>query len=107
MLKAARRARRSRSAQSTPPRLRLQIFRRRPLAQPELARDTILLEAMVQRVLTEQGASWRRVFDTPCFTCWASFWQALSPNHSCRAAVKRIAAWLRPLRSVMNHGIVS
>jgi hypothetical protein len=83
-------------AQSTAPRLRLQFFRlrRRPVAQPELALDTILPEAMVRRALSEEGASWRCVFYTPWLTFWAFFWQALSPDHSCRAAVKRIAAWL-------------
>src|SRR5262245_30793478 len=95
MLKAAPPARRSLMAQSTAPRLRLEFFRlRRPVAQPELALDTILPEAMVRRVLSEEGASWRCVFYTPWLTFWAFFWQALSPDHSCRAAVKRIAARL-------------
>jgi hypothetical protein len=83
-------------AQSTAPRLRFQVFqlRCRPVAQPELGLDTILPEATVQQVLKEEGASWRRVFSTPWLTFWAFSWQALSPDHSCRAAVKRIAAWL-------------
>ena len=83
-------------AQSTAPRLRGQIFRLRRLAvtQPEFALDSILPEAMVQRVLEEEGAGWRRVVYTPWLTFWASFWQALGPDHSCRAAVKRIAAWM-------------
>ncbi len=82
--------------QSTAPRLRGQIFRLRRLAvtQPELALDTILPQAMVEQVLKEEGASWRRVFYTPWLTFWAFFWQSLSPDHSCRAAVKRIAAWM-------------
>ena len=49
---------------------------------------------MVQQVLEEEGASWRRVVYTPWLTFWAFFWQALGPDHSCRAAVKRIAAWM-------------
>ena len=72
-------------AQSTAPRLRGQIFRLRRLAvtQPEFALDSILPEAMVQRVLEEEGAGWRRVVYTPWLTFWASFWQALGPDHSC------------------------
>jgi hypothetical protein len=81
-------------AQSTAPKLRGQIFRLRclPVTQPDLALETILPQAMVQQVLNEEGASWRRVVYTPWLTFWAFFWQALSPDHSCRAAVKRIAA---------------
>ena len=82
--------------QSTAPRLRFQIFqlRRRSAAQPALGLDTLLPEAVVQQVLQEEGATWKRVFYTPWLTFWAFFWQVLSPDHSCRAAVKRIAAWL-------------
>jgi hypothetical protein len=93
MLKAASPARRSLMNQFTAPRLRSQIFRlRRPSARPELGLDTILPEAMVQQVLTDEGADWKRVFYTPRLTSWAFFWQVLSPDRSCRAAVKRIAA---------------
>jgi hypothetical protein len=83
-------------AQSTAPRLRCQIFqlRRHPVAHPALGLDTILPEATVQRVLEEEGASWKRVSYTPWLTFWAFFWQVLSPDRSCRAAVKRIAAWM-------------
>jgi len=82
--------------QSTAPRLRLQIFRLRRLADtgPDLGLETILPRALVQQVLREEGARWRRVFYTPWLTFWAFFWQALSPDHSCRAAVKRVAAWM-------------
>jgi Transposase DDE domain len=82
-------------AQSTTPRLRSQIsrLRHRAAAQPELGLDTLLPEATVQQVLTEEGAKWKRVFYTPWLTFWAFFWQVLSPDRSCRAAVKRIAAW--------------
>ena len=82
--------------QSTAPRLRFQFFQfqLRATAQPGLGLDTILPEAMVQQVLKEEGACWKRVFYTPWLTFWAFFWQVLSPDHSCRAAVKRIAAWM-------------
>ena len=82
--------------QSTAPRLRFQFFqlRHRAVARPELGLDGILPEAMVQQVLKQEGASWKRVFYTPWLTFWAFFWQVLSPDRSCRAAVKRIAAWM-------------
>jgi hypothetical protein len=91
-------------AQSTAPRLRGQIFRLRrlPVTGPDLALETILPQAMVQQVLEEEGASWRRVFYTPWLTFWAFFWQALSPDHSCRAAVKRIAAWMARRGEVLD-----
>jgi hypothetical protein len=82
-------------AQSTAPKLRFQIFQlhRRP-DRPELGLDTVLPEAVVQQVLREERASWRLVTYTPWLTFWAFFWQVLSPDRSCRAAVKRIAAWM-------------
>jgi hypothetical protein len=83
-------------SQSTAPRLRFQIFqlRCRPGAEPELGLDTILPEAKVRQILQEEGANWRRVVYTPWLTFWAFFWQVLGPDHSCRAAVKRITAWM-------------
>jgi Transposase DDE domain len=83
-------------AQSTAPRLRGPIFRlrHRAAAAPELGLDDILPEATVRRVLTEEGATWKIVFYTPWLTFWSFFWQVLSPDHSCRAALKRIAAWM-------------
>jgi len=83
-------------AQSTAPKLRFQILRlrQRAAAQPELGLDPILPEAVVHQVLKEEGACWKRVFYTPWLIFWAFFWQVLSPDRSCRAAVKRVAAWL-------------
>jgi hypothetical protein len=82
--------------QSTAPRLRFQIFRlrRRPADQPQLGLESLLPEAVVREVLKEEGATWRIIFYTPWLTFWAFFWQVLSPDRSCRAAVKRIAAWM-------------
>src|SRR5262249_45513911 len=96
MLTAVSPARRSLMGQSTAPRLRFQIVRlqRRATDRPGLGLDEVLPEATVQRVLREEGASWKRVTYTPWLTFWAFFWQALSPDRSCRAAVKRIAAWM-------------
>jgi hypothetical protein len=82
--------------QSTAPRLRFQIFRlrHRSAVPPVLGLDTLLPEATIRQVLKEEGATWRCVFYTPWLTFWAFFWQVLSPDRSCRAAVKRIAAWM-------------
>jgi Transposase DDE domain len=83
-------------AQSTAPRLRFQVLRLRQQApaQPGLGLDGVLSDAAVEQVLRDEGASWRRVRYTPWLTFWAFFWQALGPDHSCRAALKRIAAWM-------------
>jgi Transposase DDE domain len=83
-------------SQSTAPRLRAQFLRLRRHAadQPGLGLDSVLPEATVQQVLREEGAGWKRVTYTPWLTFWAFFWQALSPDRSCRAALKRIAAWM-------------
>src|SRR5262249_1036924 len=95
-LRAPSPARRSLMAQSTAPRLRFQFFRlrRQAPAQPGLGLDGVLPEATVEQALRAAGASWKRAAYPPCWTFWASFWQGLGPDHSCRAAVKRIAAWL-------------
>ena len=46
------------------------------------------------QILTEEGATWKNVVYTPLLTTWAFLWQMLNPDRSCRAAVKRVAAWL-------------
>jgi Transposase DDE domain len=83
-------------SQSTAPKLRFQIFqlRHRSAAQPELGLETLLPEATVRQVLKEEGATWKLIFYTPWLTFWAFFWQVLSPDRSCRAALKRVAAWM-------------
>jgi hypothetical protein len=96
LLKAPSLARRSLMVQSTAPRLRFQFFRlpRQAAIQPGLGLDGVLPEATVQQILQEEGARWRHILYAPWLTFWAFFWQALCPDHSCRAAVKRIAAWM-------------
>src|SRR5213593_1038231 len=86
-------------AQSTTPRLRSQIHRlqTQPAAQPELGLDEILPEVTVQQILKDEGATWKQILYTPFLTFWAFFWQVLSPDRSCRAALKRLAVW-RALR---------
>jgi hypothetical protein len=53
----------------------------------------ILPQAELAQILQEEGATWRSILYTPLLTIWAFLWRMLSPDRSCRAAVKRIAAW--------------
>jgi putative transposase len=81
---------------STTARLRHQIFRLNQSEQADLdfGLDEILSPDELARILTEEGATWKNVVYTPLLTTWAFLWQMLNPDRSCRAAVKRIAAWL-------------
>jgi DDE family transposase len=83
-------------AQSTTPRLRSQIHRlqTQPALQPELGLDGVLPVATIQRILREEGGTWRSILYTPWVTFWTFFWQVLSPDRSCRSALKRLAAWM-------------
>jgi hypothetical protein len=83
-------------AQSTTPRLRSQFhrLRHRMAPQPELGLEDVLPKATVETILTEEGGTWRTIFYTPWVTFWTFFWQVLGPDHSCRAALKRLAAWM-------------
>lgn len=96
VLRAPTPARRSPLAHSTTARLRCQIHRAQQQSspQPDLGLDSILPENTVQQVLRDEGATWKPILYTPWLTFWAFFWQSLSPDHSCRAALKRIAAWM-------------
>lgn len=49
-----------------------------------------------QRILDAFGAAsslWQGWIDTPAITVWVFLAQCLSPDHSCREAVARLAAW--------------
>jgi Transposase DDE domain len=83
-------------AHCTTPRLRFQIFRLQqpPAPQPERGLDGVLPKATVQQILTEEGATWKLIVYTPFLTFWVFFWQVLSPDRSCRSALKRLAAWM-------------
>src|SRR5262249_51012029 len=90
--------RRSLMAHPTTPRLRAQIHRLsnpKPL-QPELGIEAVLPKATVERVLKEEGGWWKAILYTPWVTFWAFFWQRLSPDRSCRAALKRRGARAAP-----------
>jgi Transposase DDE domain len=81
---------------STTARLRHQIFRLNQSEQADLdfGLDEFLSADELARILAEEGATWKNVVYTPLLTTWAFLWQMLNPDRSCRAAVKRIAAWL-------------
>ena len=83
-------------AHSTTALLRHQIFRLNQQGQPDLdfGLGEILPPEDLALILTEEGATWKTIIYTPLLTTWAFLWQMLSPDRSCRAAVKRIAAWL-------------
>jgi hypothetical protein len=81
-------------SQSTAPRLRFHVHRTsRPTApRPDFALDGVLDADIVESFMREDQVGWRHVTYTPLLTFWAFFWQMLSPDKSCRAALKRIAA---------------
>jgi hypothetical protein len=81
---------------STTARLRHQIFRvnQSQPADLDFGLDEILSTQELAQILTEEGATWKSIVYTPLLTTWAFLWQMLNPDRSCRAAVKRIAAWL-------------
>ena len=83
-------------AHSTTARLRHQIFRLNQQGQPDLdfGLGEILPPEDLALILTKEGATWKTIIYTPLLTTWGFLWQMLSPDRSCRAAVKRIAAWL-------------
>jgi putative transposase len=83
-------------AYSTTPRLQSQIHRLQNQSppQPELGLGGILPEATVRQVLRDEGATWKIIVFTPFLTFWTFFWQSLSSDRSCRAALKRLAAWM-------------
>jgi Transposase DDE domain len=80
---------------STTTRFRHQIFRlhKEQKADLDFGLGEILSVADITTILREAGATWKTVIYTPLLTTWAFLWQMLHPDRSCRAAVKRIAAW--------------
>jgi hypothetical protein len=59
-----------------------------------LGLEAVLPAATIEQVLREEGGIWRSIVSTPWITFWAFFWQVLSPDRSCRSALKRLAAWM-------------
>jgi len=89
---------------STTARLRFQIHRltTHQAPQPELGLDEILPQATVTQILSDEGATWKEVLYTPWVTFWTFFWQMLSPDRSCRCALKRLAAWMSARGQTLN-----
>jgi hypothetical protein len=83
-------------AQFATPRLRFQFHRlqTQPPPQPDLGLEGVLPEATIKQVLREEGGTWKSIVYTPWVTFWAFFWQMLSPDRSCRSALKRWSAWM-------------
>jgi hypothetical protein len=83
-------------AQSTTSRLRSQLHRlQNPTApQPELGLEDVLPKATIIQILKEEEGIWKSILYTPWVTFWTFFWQMLSPDRSCRSALKRLAAWM-------------
>jgi hypothetical protein len=82
-------------AQSTTARLHTQVHRLVHQApQPDLGIEDVLPKATVEQVLHEEGGRWKTILYTPWITFWTFFWQRLSADRSCRAALKRLSAWM-------------
>ena len=56
--------------------------------------EQVLPEAVIQKVLKEQGVSYRQTLYTPIVTLWAWMSQVLDSDKSLSNAVNRIIAWL-------------
>src|SRR5215831_18927549 len=96
VLRAPSPSRRSLMAHPTTPRFRVAIHRlgNTQAPQPELGLEAVLPKATIERVLKEEGGCWKAILYTPWVTFWTFFWQRLSADRSCRAALKRLAAWM-------------
>lgn len=56
--------------------------------------EQVLPEAVIQKVLAEQGVSYRQTLYTPIVTIWAWMSQVLDSDKSLSNAVNRVIAWL-------------
>ncbi|MGZ3387957.1 MAG: IS4 family transposase, partial [Isosphaeraceae bacterium] len=74
-------------------RSRIFELQQRPDPDLDFGLGEILSAADLDVILEEEGATWKTIVYTPVVTTWAFLWQVLNPDKSCRAAVKRIAAW--------------
>jgi putative transposase len=83
-------------AQCATPRLRFPLHRLQvqPPVQPDLGLESVLPKATIMQVLRQEGGLWKSIVYTPWVTFWTFFWQMLSPDRSCRSALKRLSAWM-------------
>ncbi len=61
--------------------------------------EQVLPEAVIQKVLKEQGVSYRQTLYTPIVTLWAWMSQVLDSDKSLSNAVSRVIAWERHRRT--------
>jgi hypothetical protein len=54
----------------------------------------LLPEEKVREAMEAEGVSCRQCLFTPLVTLWTFLSQVMSPDHSCRAAVARLMAWV-------------
>ncbi len=66
--------------------------------------EQVLPEAVIQKVLKEQGVSYRQTLYTPIVTLWAWMSQVLDSDKSLSNAVSRVIAWLATAGQVVPSG---
>ena len=54
----------------------------------------LLPESFLEKLLTEEGVSYRKRLFCPIVTLWAWLSQVLDPDKSCKNAVSRVVAFL-------------
>ena len=73
---------------------RAEILKRKLQSSVALPVDHVLSEAVMQRVLEEQGVKYRQSLYTPVVVLWAWVCQVLDGDKSLSNAVKRVSSWL-------------
>jgi hypothetical protein len=66
--------------------------------------EQVLPEAVIQKVLEEQGVSYRQTLYTPIVTMWSWMSQVLDVDKSLSNAVSRVIAWLAAAGEVVPSG---
>lgn len=60
----------------------------------DLCMETLLPKQQVKRAIARHGVRFRQCLYTPLVTLWTFLYQALSEDHSCRAAVAKLLAFV-------------
>jgi hypothetical protein len=76
------------------PSRQVQAYRQRWQRLPALPITGLLSAADVDEAVAAEGGCFRERLFTPLITVWIFLGQVLDPDHSCRQAVLRFAAWL-------------
>ena len=66
--------------------------------------EQVLPEAVIQKVLQEQGVGYRQVLYTPIVVIWAWVSQVLDADKSLSNAVKRVLAWIAAAGEAVPSG---